>query len=77
MKTALSRLSYGVKIMVDGEPGAIRTPDPQIRSLMLYPAELRVHRGAAFSCAGMALQGQFGIICANNLWLGRVDRAWR
>jgi hypothetical protein len=25
----------------------------------------------------MALQGQFGIICANNLWLGRVDRAWR
>ena len=25
-----------------GAPGAIRTPDPQIRSLMLYPAELRV-----------------------------------
>jgi hypothetical protein len=24
-----------------GGPGAIRTPDPQIRSLMLYPAELR------------------------------------
>ena len=24
-----------------GAPGAIRTPDPQIRSLMLYPAELR------------------------------------
>jgi hypothetical protein len=29
----------------NGAPGAIRTPDPQIRSLMLYPAELRV-RGA-------------------------------
>ena len=29
-----------------GAPGAIRTPDPQIRSLMLYPAELRV-RGEA------------------------------
>src|SRR3546814_4450173 len=28
-----------------GAPGAIRTPDPQIRSLVLYPAELRV-RGA-------------------------------
>ena len=27
-----------------GGPGAIRTPDPQIRSLMLYPAELRDHR---------------------------------
>jgi hypothetical protein len=25
----------------------------------------------------MALQGQFGRVCANNLWLGRVDRAWR
>jgi hypothetical protein len=37
----------------DGAPGTIRTSDPQIRSLMLYPAELRVltimcetHRGA-------------------------------
>ncbi|VXC95737.1 hypothetical protein SPHINGOT1_260249 [Sphingomonas sp. T1] len=30
-----------------GAPRAIRTPDPQIRSLMLYPAELWVHwRGA-------------------------------
>ena len=27
---------------ISGAPGAIRTPDPQIRSLMLYPAELRV-----------------------------------
>src|SRR5436309_9804070 len=26
---------------VIGAPGEIRTPDPQIRSLMLYPAELR------------------------------------
>ncbi len=26
----------------DGAPGAIRTPDPQIRSLVLYPAEPRV-----------------------------------
>jgi hypothetical protein len=24
-----------------GDPGAIRTRDPQIRNLMLYPAELR------------------------------------
>jgi hypothetical protein len=27
-----------------GAPGEIRTPDPQIRSLVLYPAELRAHR---------------------------------
>ena len=26
---------------VAGAPGEIRTPDPQIRSLVLYPAELR------------------------------------
>ncbi|SFH63188.1 Phage integrase family protein [Paracoccus aminovorans] len=29
-------------MMLNGGPGAIRTPDPQIRSLVLYPAELRV-----------------------------------
>jgi hypothetical protein len=28
-----------------GAPGEIRTPDPQIRSLVLYPAELRALRG--------------------------------
>ncbi len=27
----------------NGAPEEIRTPDPQIRSLVLYPAELRVH----------------------------------
>ena len=26
----------------NGAPGKIRTPDPQIRSLVLYPAELPV-----------------------------------
>ena len=30
-----------------GAPGTIRTSDPQIRSLMLYPAELRAPSGAA------------------------------
>ena len=28
-------------LYLSGAPGAIRTPDPQIRSLVLYPAELR------------------------------------
>ena len=27
--------------MKDGAPGEIRTPDPLVRSQMLYPAELR------------------------------------
>ncbi len=27
-----------------GTPGGIRTPDPQVRSLMLYPAELPARR---------------------------------
>jgi hypothetical protein len=29
--------------IASGAPGTIRTSDPQIRSLMLYPAELRAH----------------------------------
>ena len=29
---------------LNGDPGAIRTRDPQIRNLMLYPAELRGHK---------------------------------
>ncbi len=28
-------------MLLDGAPGEIRTPDPQVRSLVLYPAELR------------------------------------
>lgn len=31
------------KKFYNGAPEEIRTPDPQIRSLVLYPAELRVH----------------------------------
>ncbi len=27
----------------NGDPGGSRTPNPQIRSLMLYPVELRGH----------------------------------
>src|SRR5690606_18749383 len=27
--------------VINGAPGEIRTPDPQVRSLVLYPAELR------------------------------------
>jgi hypothetical protein len=30
-------------VLEDCAPGEIRTPDPQVRSLMLYPTELRAH----------------------------------
>ena len=36
----------------DGAPEEIRTPDPQIRSLVLYPAELRARRGVAIALRG-------------------------
>lgn len=35
--------SFNLPKEENGAPGTIRTSDPQIRSLMLYPAELRVH----------------------------------
>jgi hypothetical protein len=35
-----------------GALGGIRTPDPQIRSLVLYPAELRAHRVVLAKSAG-------------------------
>src|SRR5690606_19149314 len=33
-----------------GAPGRIRTSDPQVRSLVLYPAELRAHCAEAELC---------------------------
>ena len=36
---------------LDGAPEEIRTPDPQIRSLVLYPAELRARFSLAFQGA--------------------------
>src|ERR1700675_2892328 len=35
----------------DGAPKEIRTPDPQIRSLVLYPAELRARQVVAIGMA--------------------------
>ncbi len=48
----------GIQQIDNGGPGAIRTPDPQIRSLMLYPAELRVLMRVGFSRVSLGLQGQ-------------------
>jgi hypothetical protein len=38
-----------------GDPGWIRTSDPQLRRLMLYPAELRGLR-ARFTCSARVLK---------------------
>ena len=44
-----------------GAPEEIRTPDPQIRSLVLYPAELRARFSQeAFEGAGRPMPGAFG-----------------
>src|SRR5450759_2570865 len=37
----ISNFLHGRWVLSAGAPGEIRTPDPQIRSLVLYPAELR------------------------------------
>ncbi len=45
-------------VEISGAPEVIRTPGPQIRSLVLYPAELRAH--AAGKCRGGCLAGRCG-----------------
>jgi hypothetical protein len=40
-RQGLSRQGLECPVFGNGAPGTIRTSDPQIRSLMLYPAELR------------------------------------
>lgn len=46
--------------LFDGAPGRIRTPGPQIRSLVLYPAELPVHFQQIADTIGMALRSACG-----------------
>src|SRR5260221_6962320 len=41
MRTDLLRKSSRHHVATFGAPGGVRTPNPQIRSLMLYPVELR------------------------------------
>jgi hypothetical protein len=42
------------RIEINGAPERIRTSDPQIRSLVLYPAELRALIGGCFLGSGLA-----------------------
>ena len=39
----MKRAYISVDPFFTGAPGAIRTPDPLVRSQVLYPAELRAH----------------------------------
>ena len=51
-------LRFLMKLEENGAPEEIRTPDPQIRSLVLYPAELRVRAGSGqTACVGGSLKG--------------------
>src|SRR5256885_14322313 len=46
-------------------PGEIRTPDPQVRSLMLYPTELRARRADSTRDAGqIPLRARLRAECA-------------
>lgn|GEM_PF-5452186 len=44
-KYLTARYLPAIPSIVIGTPGPIRTGDTQVRSLVLYPAELRVHAG--------------------------------
>ena len=44
----------------NGAPEEIRTPDPQIRSLVLYPAELRVRASGLNRLCGDPLKPHSG-----------------
>ncbi len=52
-------MSKILNLLIDGAPEEIRTPDPQIRSLVLYPAELRVHTFQFFICLRQWVPNRF------------------
>ena len=66
----------------NGAPEEIRTPDPQIRSLVLYPAELRVPLGLALfrvKRANLIKCGANDKPCSSGLanrwvWKGFIER---
>ena len=48
--------SNHLQLLKFGAPGGIRTPNPQIRSLVLCPIELRARDELKFSELGIALR---------------------
>jgi hypothetical protein len=65
--------------MDHGDPGGSRTPNPQIRSLMLYPVELRGHdcapdRTAPSTALTASLGGcPYTSFCRGETWGGRWE----
>lgn len=61
-------------VAAGGDPGAIRTRDPQIRNLMLYPAELRglknAHNTARKRAVALRNLGQLFPHCNSSLQAG-------
>jgi hypothetical protein len=62
----VTRVSSTAKSLINGAPEEIRTPDPQIRSLVLYPAELRARFRLMF--AGSRARRHF------RNWIGKVAK---
>jgi hypothetical protein len=67
-----SRLCLASDNKGNGAPGAIRTPGPQIRSLVLYPAELRVQHDGVNNCSVPGVQGM-----KNTHYLMATGRLWQ
>ena len=59
--------TYPRLIEKSGAPGEIRTPDPLVRSQMLYPAELRAHRGWSNEFTKMESAAQRQVAADNSL----------
>ena len=66
---------YQAALCSAGVPGEIRTPDPLIRSQVLYPAELRAHPNSKI--AGITVAGEEGIEPSNDGVKVRCLTAWR
>ncbi len=49
---------FAVRSAIDIAPGTTRTCDPQLRRLLLYPTELREHKGAIFDVSGSSKSSQ-------------------
>ena len=57
MKSSIRRTFWDVSGRYDGLPGGTRTPDPQLRRLVLYPVELRAARSVDMSSALVGAAG--------------------
>ncbi len=59
--------AVGVRTRMNGAPGKIRTRDPQIRSLVLYPTELPVHAARAENLGTRLTLGKDAFVARGHL----------